>query len=47
MQKRNKRGLQEDLKEVGGPFTSVEQVEGFLVTSIDEEEKRKRLKQKV
>lgn len=43
MQERKKLGLLEDLKQVGGPFTSAEQVENFLATSNDEKEKRKRL----
>ena len=37
----------DDLEEVGGPFTPVEQVESFLITSLDEKEKKKRLKQEI
>lgn len=44
MQERKKAGLLESLKELGGPFTSAEQVESFLATSADEKMKRKRLK---
>lgn len=47
MQERKKLGLLEDLKEVGGPFTSAEQVESFLATSMDEKEKKKRLKMEI
>ena len=47
MQVRKRLGLLEDLKEVGGPFTSAEQVESFLTDSADEKKKKERLKQEV
>ena len=47
MHERKRLGLLEDLKEVGGPFTSAEQVESFLTSSADEKKTKKRLKQEV
>ena len=40
-------GLLEDLKEVGGLFTSAEQMESFLAISVAGEENGKRLKLEV
>ena len=42
MQVRKRLGLLEDLKEVGGPFTSAEQAESFLTSSADEKKTKKR-----
>ena len=48
MHERKRLGLLEDLKEVGGPFTSAEQAESFLTSSADEKKtKKERLKQEV
>ena len=47
MHERKRLGLLEDLKEVGGPFTSAEQAESFLTSSADEKKTKKRLKQEV
>ena len=41
MHVRKRLGLLEDLKEVGGPFTSAEQVESFLTNSADEKKKKR------
>ena len=48
LQERKKLGLLEDLKEVGGPFTSAEQVDNYLsVATLEEKEKKKRMKMEI
>lgn len=47
IQEQKKLGLLEELKEAGGPFTSAEQVEDYLVTTLEEKVKKKRMKMEI
>jgi hypothetical protein len=47
IQEQKKLGLLEELKEAGGPFTSAEEVEAYLLTTLPEKEKKKRMKAEI
>ena len=47
IQEQKKLGLLEELKEAGGPFTSAEQVEAYLVMTLEEKKKKKRMKMEI